>query len=265
MDEDPVGKCLDLAEKIIGCLNEGEILRRYLTVKKKIYESRPPSLSPHLKRLALEKRDLTQQLASIRIAHSGAGTLDAYVLAELESVHKIARGKMPDVQFRFSRQQVLEFDHRSRGRRDEIERKLARVKEESRQKDSERVDVEEENRGIAAAWREKRGVASEYKKKFGDLKQHSAVAEFRLKDLQRQVDRLRAESGAKEREIAGQRAAQRFGVREIGDTELHQLRVFESEVARLIRENEQIALELKKRRLLSGNPDVTEVSSISIV
>jgi chromosome segregation ATPase len=88
MEQVAVAKCLDVAEKVIGCLNDGASLRRYLAIKKRISESRAPQLSPHLKRIALEKRELTNQLESLRKLFADATTLESWVLVQLEFLQK---------------------------------------------------------------------------------------------------------------------------------------------------------------------------------
>jgi chromosome segregation ATPase len=315
MEEDPVGKCLEIAERIIGCLNEGEILRRYLSVKKKIDESRPTSLSQHLKRLALEKRELTSQLSSLQKAQSDATSLTCYVLSQLESIHKNVSARLPEARFsreslesaftslldvidaksksndlirqritnenaalrdkisslaastndelKLARERMRDFDHKSRKKHRRIDQKLMSLRSRLERQETALENVEEENREIVAVMSEKETIARDLMKKLSDLEQHASLAEYRLNDLKRQSDRLRSEDEAKEREIGTQRAAQRFGVADISDRELLELRTLEGDVARLIQENELIGLELKKRRLLSGNAEITEMSSIS--
>jgi hypothetical protein len=54
-----IASCLAVAEKVIGCLNDGKILHRYQAIKTCISDLRAPQLSPHLKLIAFEKRELT--------------------------------------------------------------------------------------------------------------------------------------------------------------------------------------------------------------
>jgi hypothetical protein len=88
MDEAAIAKCLNVAEKIINCLNDDDILQRYLALKKRISESRPRQLSPHLKRVALEKRELTHQLELLRTSRAPATNLEKWLLSEISVLHR---------------------------------------------------------------------------------------------------------------------------------------------------------------------------------
>ena len=86
--EDPEQKCLEVAEKIIACLNDGEILKRYLAIKQKIYQtnSASPQLSPHLKRVALENRELANEVERLRQSITDARELEPWILANLAAL-----------------------------------------------------------------------------------------------------------------------------------------------------------------------------------
>jgi chromosome segregation ATPase len=314
MEDDPTAKCLDVAEKVIGCLNDGEILRRYLTIKKRIYESRPAQLSPHLKRIALEKRELTNQLEGLRKSFANAATLESWILAQLEFMQKkvlpdsafqrdsvdsacasllqvveakaesnnVIRQRLTDEnttlrdrisslkaatneELQLSRKRLLDLDHKFRGKRQRIQATLTQCQSDIEKQVADHTEVEEESKQITASMDAKQIVAKELMTKLSDLEKKKALEDLRLRDLKRQCDRLRSENEAKEREIESQRAAQRFGVADADDRELVDLRTLEAEVAKLIQDNERLSLEVKKKRLVAGSLEVTEISSISSV
>ena len=312
--EDPEQKCLEVAEKIIACLNDGEILKRYLAIKQKIYQTNSPSpqLSPHLKRVALENRELANEVDRLRRTISEARELEPWVLANLvalqtkvlpefqpsngsideacEALQKVVdaktesnniiRQKMTDDngilrdkistmtaaandELKQSRQRLLDADHKFRMSQKEIVNQIAQVNEAVEEKERKTTDCDEENASIEEAIEEKETVAKSLMVRIKDAERRSAVAEKRATDLKRQADRYRRQVEAIERDIEGQRAAQRFGVADVDEHELARLREVEDEVAQLIKETEKLSLNLKKRKLMSGNMSVTELSSIS--
>jgi hypothetical protein len=174
-----------------------------------------------------------------------------------------ARAALTNEELKIARQKMLENDHAARVRHQKMDRKINKLRTRLQQEEAGRDDLEDENRAIKLSIGKKEGEAKELMEKARDLERHASVAEHRLKDLKRQAERYRSENEGKDREIGTRRAAQRFGVADIADHELLELRRLEGEAARLIQENEALALELKKRRLLAGNVELTEVSSIS--
>jgi hypothetical protein len=309
MAGDAATRCLDVAEKIIGCLNDGEILRRYLAIKKRIYKSRRPQLSPHLKGVALEKRDLTHQLELLRTSRASATSLESRLSSELSILHRkvlpdsdvpaapfesacesllrvveaktesnnIIRQRLTDEsaglrdkisslnamvndELKLSRQRILDADCRFRPTRTKIQQSVEACRGVVGRRAKERDRAAAEKARIARSISEARGVLREFWPKLKDAGVRKGVAELRLMDLRRRGEGLRAENDAKGREIESRRASQRFGVTDISDRDVAELRRLEGEVARLVQESENLALDIRKKRLVAANVDATEAS-----
>ncbi|EAY14384.1 hypothetical protein TVAG_255760 [Trichomonas vaginalis G3] len=81
-------QCLDLAEKIIAVLDGGEVFKKYSRIKQKIYNNSPHNLDldPHLKKIALENRDLQKQLEELRDSLKNSDTLENYIISGLQKI-----------------------------------------------------------------------------------------------------------------------------------------------------------------------------------
>lgn len=82
---DPETKCLELAEKIIGCLNDGAILERFQEIKRNIFSQSQPNrdVESHLKAMVLENRELTKKLEDLKARNESQMTLTEYSLSVL--------------------------------------------------------------------------------------------------------------------------------------------------------------------------------------
>lgn len=314
--EDPEAKCLEVAERIIGCLNDGEILKRYLSIKQRIYQTQTqsPQLSPHLKRVALENRELTNELEQCRASLSTTQTLSDFVISQMEQLQKrilpnagdridsssfekacesllevveaksasnnFVRQRLTDEnaqlrdklstmtaaandELKLLRQKMLDSDHKFRTKQRETMNELDTINKEIESDVQQISEYEEEMATTENTMNEKQTIAKGLMSKLNGAERKSSVAEKRRNDLKRQADRMRRELETIEREIGTQRAAQRFGVCDADECELAQLREIEEEVAQLIKDNERLELDLKKKKLITTNLDVTELSSIS--
>ena len=312
--DDAEQKCLEVAEKIVACLNDGEILKRYLAIKQKIYQTNSPSpqLSPHLKKVALDNRELKNELETLRRNIRDTTELEPYILSNLAHLqlkvlpefqpnansiaeacdalqkvvdaktesNNIIRQKMTDdnavlrdkistmtvaanEELKQSRQRLLDADHKFRMKQRELQAQIEQIAQQIETEERKRTYYEEESAGIESSMEEKETVAKALMAQLKEAEKRSDVAEKRTNDLKRQAERYRRQLENIERDIDGQRATQRFGVADVDDEELSELRDIEAEVARLIKENERLSLDLKKKRLITSNVDLTELSAIS--
>lgn len=312
--EDPEAKCLEVAERIIGCLNDGEILKRYLSIKQRIYQTQTqsPQLSPHLKRVALENRELSNQVEQLRQSLSTSQNLSEFVITQMEQLQKrilpeanihaesfeeacssllqvveakstsnnIIRQRVTDEnaqlrdkistmtaaandELKLLRQKMLDSDHKFRMKQRDVQSQIDSINAEIESENEQISEFEEEMSNTESTMNEKQTIAKSLMSKLNSIERKSSVAEKRRNDLKRQAERMRRELETLERDIGGQRAVQRFGVADADEGELAQLREIEEEVAHLIKDNERLELELKKKKLIATNLDVTELSSIS--
>ena len=91
-------RCLDLAEAILKVLDGGQVFKRYMTVKQKIFRTMPSNLEldPHLKKIALENRELHRKLEESRESLKNTESLVSYVISEIS---KIQRKVLPKSDF----------------------------------------------------------------------------------------------------------------------------------------------------------------------
>ena len=80
---DPEAKCLEVAERIIGCLNDGQILKRFQGIKRHIFDSNRqiPDIQGHLKAVVLENRELSRRLEELKEDRRTNRRLDEYALS----------------------------------------------------------------------------------------------------------------------------------------------------------------------------------------
>ena len=90
--------CLDLAEAILKVLDGGQVFKRYSNVKEKIFRTMPSNLEldPHLKKIALENRELHRKLEETRESLKNTESLESYVITEIS---KIQRKVLPKSDF----------------------------------------------------------------------------------------------------------------------------------------------------------------------
>lgn len=83
-------RCLDLAEKIVAVLDGGEVHKKYLRLKEKIFRTVPQNLEldPHLKKIALENRELHRKLEDARESLKNTDSLETYVINEISKIQK---------------------------------------------------------------------------------------------------------------------------------------------------------------------------------
>ena len=85
-------RCLDLAEAILKVLDGGQVFKRYSNVKEKIFRTMPSNLEldPHLKKIALENRELHRKLEETRESLKNTESLESYVISEISKIqHKV--------------------------------------------------------------------------------------------------------------------------------------------------------------------------------
>ena len=85
-------RCLDLAEAILKVLDGGQVFKRYANVKEKIFRTMPSNLEldPHLKKIALENRELHRKLEETRESLKNTESLESYVISEISKIqHKV--------------------------------------------------------------------------------------------------------------------------------------------------------------------------------
>ena len=84
MDEsfEPEAKCLEVAEKIIACLNDGSIIGRFQNIKKNIFSksNSNPDINSHLKQLSYENIELTKKLNELKNQAYSNQSLEEYTL-----------------------------------------------------------------------------------------------------------------------------------------------------------------------------------------
>lgn len=75
-------QCLELAEKIVAVLDGGEVFKKYNRIKQKIFSNSPQNLEldPHLKKIALENRDLQRQLEELKDSLKNSDSLENYLI-----------------------------------------------------------------------------------------------------------------------------------------------------------------------------------------
>ena len=81
-------RCLDLAEAILKVLDGGQVFKRYSNVKEKIFRTMPSNLEldPHLKKIALENRELHRKLEETRESLKNTESLESYVISEISKI-----------------------------------------------------------------------------------------------------------------------------------------------------------------------------------
>ena len=86
--QENISQCLELAEKIVGVLDGGEVYKKYNRIKQKIFNNSHQSLEldPHLKKIALENRDLQRQRDELRESLQNSNTLDNYIINGLMKI-----------------------------------------------------------------------------------------------------------------------------------------------------------------------------------
>lgn len=82
--------CLDLAEAILKVLDGGQVFKRYSTVKDKIFRNMPSNLEldPHLKKIALENRELHRKLEETRESIKNTESLEGYIISEISKIQR---------------------------------------------------------------------------------------------------------------------------------------------------------------------------------
>lgn len=75
-------KCLEIAEKIVAVLDDGEIYKKYLPIRQKYFANAgtSPELDPHLKKIALENRELLNRVQLLRDEINSTESLENYVI-----------------------------------------------------------------------------------------------------------------------------------------------------------------------------------------
>jgi len=83
-------KVLELSEKILSALGDGSIYMKYLKIKEKAVSMSPGrvNLDVHLKRLALENRELNRKIAEVKATENSNETLENYVIGSLVQMRK---------------------------------------------------------------------------------------------------------------------------------------------------------------------------------
>lgn len=89
---DATQQCLDIAEKIIAVLDGGEIYKKYAKLKEKYFSSSSmsPELDPHLKKIALENRELSNKLENLKELIQNSDTLENYVISQFQAMQSKA-------------------------------------------------------------------------------------------------------------------------------------------------------------------------------
>lgn len=160
---------------------------------------------------------------------------------------------------------ILENDHRFRQYKKQVEEKLEEIRQEIKELQVKLDDTIDENQHISDSIATKESAGQQLELSFAHLEKKLNSSKKRYKGLKNQVELLQAEIDSRTRDIEAQRAIQRFGIKGADPDELDHLKQIEEQVAMYIETNQQLSLELKKKRLSTNNYEVTEVSKLSYI
>lgn len=300
---DPESKCLEVAEKIIGCLNEGEILKRFQEIKRNIIAQSQsiPDIQSHLKAVVLENREISKKLEELKSKIESNSNLSDYCLSVLnefisttcpnprppdtnideaisnlldildarEKASSLKRKQFTDEnaslrdkiskieavtneEIKRLRQRMLENDHRSRQNQKQMQSQIAKIRAKVEQQSIKLDDLIEENQEIEKSMEEKKNIAESLLSRLQEAERKHEIDQKQLENLHFQLERAENLVKAKEREIQAKRATQRFGIGDANEADLETIRSLEDEISSLYQENQELSLELKKKKLLPG-------------
>lgn len=300
---DPESKCLEVAEKIIGCLNEGAILKRFQEIKRNIIAQSQsmPDIQSHLKAVVLENREISKKLEELKSKIDSNTNLSDYSLSILndyiaktcpnprppetsideaisdlmdildarEKASSVKRKQFTDEnaalrdkiskieavtneEIKRLRQRMLENDHKSRQNQKQLQTQISRIRAKVEQQSIKLDDLIEENQEIEKSMHEKKNIAESLMTKLQEAERRHGIDQKQLENLHFQLQRAENLVKAKEREIQAKRATQRFGIGDANEADLETIRNLEEEIASLYQENQELSLELKKKKLMPG-------------
>ena len=176
--------------------------------------------------------------------------------------NKIPRAEaVANEEIKESNQRRLETSNLAKKRQDLFNTEISKIRTKVQQQHSRYDDLIEENNDIDASMREKSDEAKVLTAKLQEAEQRKTVAEKRLKSLVFNFEKIENQTKAKEREIESKRATQRFGIRDITETDLAIIRPLEQEISELYQENQVLSLEIKKRKLLNTSNEFPDDST----
>lgn len=300
---DPESKCLEVAEKIIGCLNEGEILKRFQEIKRNIIAQSQsiPDIKAHLKAVVLENREISKKLEELKSKNRSNSNLSDYCLSVLneyitktcpnprpletniddaisylmdildarEKASSVKRKQFTDEnaslrdkiskieavtneEIKRLRQKMLENDHRSRQNQKQLQTQIAKIRAKVEQQSIKLDDLNEENQEIEKSMQEKKNIAESLLNRLQEAERRRTIDQKQLENLHFQLERAENLVKTKEIEIQSKRATQRFGIGDANEADLETIRNLEEEISNLYQQNQELSLELKKKKLLPG-------------
>ena len=147
---------------------------------------------------------------------------------------------------------MLENDHKSRQNQKQMQTQIAKIRAKVEQQSIKLDDLVEENQEIEKSMEEKKNIAESLLNKLQEAERRHAIDQKQLENLHFQLERAENLVKAKEREIQSKRATQRFGIGDANESDLETIRSLEDEISSLYQQNQELSLELKKKKLLPG-------------
>ncbi|OHT15515.1 hypothetical protein TRFO_02836 [Tritrichomonas foetus] len=249
-----------------------EDLKRGLNENNSLNDFVLSSLNGHIKETSPNPRgpqstidNAISDLLDVLDARSRASSMIRQQLTDENSVlrDKISKAEaVANEEIKQSRQRRLDTDHKYRQKQKQISQQISQIRTKIEQQSNKFDDVIEENQEIENSMKEKKDIAESLMEKLQDAEQKKEIDQKRLDDLRYQLNRAETSVKAKEREIEAKRASQRFGIGDADESELEIIRQLENEISLLFQENQAMSLELKKRKLMNGAFDFSEISKL---
>lgn len=161
-------------------------------------------------------------------------------------------------------QASLSLDHAFRKKKEEHQRNLERLQKQIDFIHQQYEDFEEENERIQQFISDKESEQETKALQYQMVMAKKKKAKQQLKSLRAQAERYQTKCNAKQQEIDEVRLSQRFGISTADPDTIAHLQTIELQVAELLKTNERLSFEIKKRKY-SQESDLSKLTSTSSI